>query len=103
MGLSTDGTIGLQTIVLPGVHQTGEQIRFEPGFDATPANVDAGGLVLAVRKVAAAALQGRHWPAEGSRRQAFLALAGVLARAQWTFADAKAFHCAFDSCLSSDG
>ena len=52
-GLSADGTIGLQTIVPPGVHQTGERIRFEPGFDATPANVDASGLVLAVRKVAA--------------------------------------------------
>jgi putative DNA primase/helicase len=97
--LSSDGTIGLQTIVPPSVHQAGEQIRFEQGFDGTPANIDADVLVLAVRRVAAGALLVRHWPAEGSRHLAFLALAGVLVRADWGLDDAKAFHRALYRCL----
>jgi P4 family phage/plasmid primase-like protien len=98
-GLSSDGSIGLQTIVPPSIHETGEQVRFEPGFDGAPANVDADVLVSAVRKVAAAALLARHWPAQGSRHLAFLALAGVLARAEWNLDDARAFHRVIYRCL----
>ena len=39
-------------------------MRFEQGFDGTPANIDADVLVSAVRRVAAAALLARHWPAQ---------------------------------------
>ena len=98
-GLSSDGSIGLQSIVPPSVHEGGEQIRFEQGFDGTPANVDADVLISAVRKVAAAALLVRHWPTKGSRHHAFLALAGVLARAEWSVEDAKAFHHVLYRCL----
>jgi P4 family phage/plasmid primase-like protien len=98
-GLAADGSIGLQTVVPPSTHETGEPIRFEHGFDATPANIDADVLVSAVRKVAAAALLARHWPARGSRHCAFLALAGVLGRAGWNLDDAKAFHRAIYRCL----
>jgi P4 family phage/plasmid primase-like protien len=98
-GLSSDGAIGLQTIVPPSVHQTGEQIRFEPGFDGTPANIDADVLLTAVRRVAAVALLVRHWPAQGSRHLAFLALAGVLARAEWHVDEAKSFHRVIYGCL----
>jgi putative DNA primase/helicase len=91
-GLSSDGSIGLQTVVPPSIHETGETVRFEEGFETTPANVDADVLVSAVRKVAAAALLVRHWPTKGSRHNAFLALAGVLARAGWSVEDARAFH-----------
>ena len=56
-------------------------------------------LVSAVRKVAAAALLARHWPAKGSRHQAFLALAGILSRAGWSLDDIKAFHRAIYKCL----
>jgi P4 family phage/plasmid primase-like protien len=98
-GQSSDGTIGLQTIVPPSVHQGGEQIRFEKGFDGTPANIDAGVLVAAVRRIAAAAVLVRHWPALGSRHVAFLALAGVLARASWDLDEAEAFHRALYRCL----
>lgn len=90
--LSSNDSIGLQTIVPPSVHEAGEQIRFEQGFDGTPANIDADVLVSAVRRVAAAAILTRHWPAQGSRHLAFLALAGVLARAGWSLEDSRAFH-----------
>src|ERR1017187_2917530 len=98
-GLSSDGTVGLQTVVPPSIHETGEPVRFEPGFEGTPANVDADVLASAVRRVAAAALLVRHWPTKGSRHHAFLALAGVLARAEWSPEDAKAFHRVIYRCL----
>ena len=68
--------------------RAGELVRFETGFDGIPANIDADVLVAAVGRVAAVALLARHWPAEGARHRAFLALAGVLARAQWPLEEA---------------
>src|SRR5207248_9192886 len=91
-GLSCDGSVGLQTVVPPSIHETGEPVRFEQGFAGTPANVDADALLSAVPRVAAAALMARHWPTKGSRHHAFLALAGVLARADWSLEAAKTFH-----------
>jgi len=98
-GLSSDGSIGLQTIVPPSVHESGEPVRFEPGFDGLPANIDSEVLASAVSRVAAAALLARHWPTKGSRHRAFLALAGMLARAEWGAEDAKAFHRVIYLCL----
>src|SRR5579862_1367086 len=83
-GLSSDGSIGLHTVVPPSIHETGEPVRFEPGFEGIATNVDADVLISAVRRVAAGALLVRHWPTKGSRHHAFLALAGVLARAGWS-------------------
>jgi hypothetical protein len=89
----SDGSQGLQTVVPPSTHPEGEQIRFEPGCDGYPANVDANVLQLAVARVAAASLLIRHWPGEKSgRNQAFIALAGSLARAGWQLDDAVTFH-----------
>jgi len=98
-GLSSAGSIGLQTVVPPSIHETGEAVRFEEGFESTPANVDADVLVSAVRKVAAVALLARHWPIKGSRHNAFLALTCVLASAGWSVEDARAFHCVICRCL----
>jgi putative DNA primase/helicase len=98
-GLSCDGSVGLQTVVPPSIHETGEPVRFEPGFEGTPANVDADVLISAVQKMAAAALIARHWPTKGSRHHAFLALAGVLARADWSLEAAKTFHRVIYRCL----
>jgi P4 family phage/plasmid primase-like protien len=98
-GLSSDGSVGLQTVVPPSIHETGELVRFEQGFEGIPANIDAQVLVPAVRRVAAAALLARHWPTKGSRHHGFLALAGVLARAEWSPEDAKAFHRVIYRCL----
>jgi P4 family phage/plasmid primase-like protien len=98
-GLSSDGSIGLQTVVPPSTHESGELVRFEKAFEGTPANTDAEVLISAVRRAAAAALLARHWPEQGSRHKAFLALAGVFAREQSTLEDARAFHRAVYRCL----
>jgi putative DNA primase/helicase len=89
--LKLDDTVGYQTVVPGSVHKdTGEPIRFEPGFDREPANVAAEELERAVGRIAAAALLARHWPERG-RHSCELALAGVLARAGWPEAEAVAF------------
>jgi hypothetical protein len=88
----SDDTAGLQTVVPPSTHPSGERIEFEPGCDGAPANIDAEVLERAVARVAAAALLARHFPAEGARNEAFIALAGALARAGWSEDDAVAFH-----------
>ena len=91
-GLSANGSVGLQTVVPPSVHETGELIRFEDGFDRDPANVDAPVLQTAVRKIAAASLLARHWPRSGEGRHAtMLCLAGVLQRTGWAQEDAVQF------------
>ncbi len=87
-----DGSIGHQTVVPPSVHECGEPIRFELGFDRHPANVNAADLQFAVRRIAAAALLARHWPAAGHGRHACeLALAGALANTGWKLEDAQRF------------
>jgi predicted P-loop ATPase len=87
-----DGSIGHQTVVPPSIHESGEVIRFEPGFDGHPANVDAADLQTAVRMIAAASLFARHWPEAGSgRHETMLAMAGVLQRAGWAEEDAVRF------------
>lgn len=87
-----DGTVGLQTVVPPSKHPSGEQIRFEPGANKEPGQTDATTLTVAVARIASVALLARHWPKEGSRHDAFLALAGILARAGWSAQDADVFH-----------
>lgn len=82
-GLSSDGTVGLQTVVPPSIHESGEPVRFEPGFGGIPANIDGDVLTSAVRRVEAAALLARHWPSKGSGIPASCVLgSGGRARAQ---------------------
>jgi hypothetical protein len=89
----SDGTVGLQTVVPPGIHPSGEPIRFEPELDGNPANVDANRLQAAVARVAAASLLARHWPGEkAGRNQTFIALAGALARGGQALDQAITFH-----------
>ena len=101
-GLSSGGSIGLQTVVPPSTHQSGEQVRFEEGFDGAPSNIDGEVLSVAVRRVAAAALLARHWPEQGGRHSAFLALAGMHVRAGCSVNDAMAFHRVIYRCLWPD-
>ena len=83
-GLKKDGTVGFQTMSPPSTHPSGEQVRFEPGADGEPGNVDLPDLECAAYRCAAAALLVRHFPGEhGGRHDAFLALAGLLQRAGW--------------------
>jgi len=84
-----DGTVlvelrgtGGMTVYPPSTHkETGEQIFWEAFTD--PGAVTLTGLQRAVREVAAVSLLARHWPCQGSRQTAFLALAGGLLRAEW--------------------
>jgi DNA polymerase I-like protein with 3'-5' exonuclease and polymerase domains len=68
--------------VYPGsTHESGERVEWDRF--STPAELPAEDLENAVARVAAAALLARHWPAEGGRQDAALALAGGLCRAGW--------------------
>jgi hypothetical protein len=90
-GTKADGGIGFLTIVPPSTHPSGEKVEFEPGFAHFPAIVDASHLESRAATAAAAALLARHWPGEGNRHDAFLALAGLLCNAGWTSPDAINF------------
>ncbi len=80
---------GQQTIVPPSIHPTGEKLRWEREGD--PAFVDPIFLRRSVARVAAAALLARHWPDQGRRHEAALALSGLLLRATWTQEEAEHF------------
>lgn len=73
-------TNGQQAIFPGSIHKdTGELIHwFEEG---EPAHASAADLLQAANRLAAATLLARHWPQEGSRQDAALALAGGLLRA----------------------
>jgi hypothetical protein len=73
---------GSQTIVPPSVHPSGETLSWADG--CSPAAIDGDLLRRQVHAIAACSLIARHWPAEGSRHQAALALAGGLLRAGWS-------------------
>jgi hypothetical protein len=85
--ITGDGEIGLQTIVPPSEHPSGERIRFYESGD--PAEISSDVLVLACNYTAAAAIFVRYWPDEKSgRNEAFLGLHGTLARAGLALEDA---------------
>jgi P4 family phage/plasmid primase-like protien len=91
--LKADGTVGFQSLLPPSVHdKTREPYQWANDATQLPANVDVEDIRTAARKTAAAALLGRHFAKEGSRHPAFLALAGILARAEWTEAESIRFH-----------
>lgn len=70
---------GKQTIFPPSAHaETGEPITWHTEGD--PAEVEAADLERYAREMAAAALLGKHWPGQGGRHDAALALAGGLWR-----------------------
>jgi hypothetical protein len=98
--LKKDGTVGFQTVTPWSTHPSGEPIRFEEGGDKDPASLDADVLVRAVSRVAAAALLARYFPPEkGGRNEAFMAIAGILARAECTIEDAINFNFAIYAVL----
>lgn len=72
---------GCQTLFPPSVHPGGEIIEFFK--EEEPADIDQACLLEATGKLAAASLLARHWPGEGSRQEAALALAGGLFRSGW--------------------
>lgn len=70
---------GSQTIFPTSVHPSGEQVTWES--DGEPAAITASELQNTARAIAATAVLAKHWPAEGRRHDAALALAGGLLRA----------------------
>ncbi|MDQ3816468.1 MAG: AAA family ATPase [Acidobacteriota bacterium] len=83
-------TNGQQAIFPGSTHQdTGELIEWSEGGE--PARLSADELSGAARRLAAAALLAHHWPQEGSRQDAALALAGGLLRAGWSEDEAARF------------
>jgi hypothetical protein len=91
--LRTDKPGQKQTVFPPSRHkETGELITWSR-FDghSPPATVGWSDLRQAVRKLAAAVLIARHWPAEGSRDAAAMALHGALCRAGWGVEQVNAF------------
>lgn len=73
---SSSGATGIQTVVPPSVHESGEAVAW--ASYGTPAEVDGTDLGKSVRLVAAVALLARYWPREGKRHAFTLALAGYL-------------------------
>lgn len=73
---------GQQTVVPPSLHPNGELYEFSEHGE--PARVDANDLAWRARIIAATALLARHWPTQGQRHDAALALAGTLLRAAWS-------------------
>lgn len=70
------------TVYPPSLHEdTGELISWEQ-FDS-PGEVSLAELIRCMDTLAAAVLLARHWPAEGSRDRAAMALSGALVRAKW--------------------
>src|SRR5262249_43140812 len=80
---------GGQTMVPPSVHPCGESLTWE--HFSTPAEVPLADLQRDVATLAACCLIARHWPAEGSRDRAAMALHGALARAGCDPAEAERF------------
>ena len=72
---------GQQTIVPPSVHPSGELVRWFA--KERSGRVKESRLLSAVKRLAAATLLARHWPNQGSRNDAALALAGMLLQAGW--------------------
>lgn len=72
---------GCQTVVPPSIHPSGEPISW--ACFGEPLQIPGAILHKHVARLAAASLLARHWPGQGSRHQAALALAATLARGGW--------------------
>jgi Bifunctional DNA primase/polymerase, N-terminal len=72
---------GGQTVVPPSLHPSGGCYAW--ASDGPPAEVPLSRLLCSVKRLAAATLLARHWPDEGGRQDAAMALGGALGRAGW--------------------
>jgi hypothetical protein len=71
-----------QTIFPGSIHESGEPVECEVGFDKDPTQVSGAELICACEQAAAAALIARAYPTEGGHRPAQV-VGGFLARAGW--------------------
>lgn len=87
--------------LFPGsTHPSGEAITWDK--DGEPATVTAEELLPRIGRLASAVLLARHWPGEGTRHKAALALAGGLLRAGWTEDEAVRFLAAVVFAVGDD-
>jgi hypothetical protein len=80
---------GSHSMSPPSVHPSGEQVRWEK--EGSPARVPVLLLSTVVAKIATGVLLARHWPEQGSRHEASMALAGGLLGSGWSEDDTRAF------------
>lgn len=80
---------GTHTLFPGSLHPNGEAIEWLR--DDEPPSVSGDELLNGAQRLAAASLLARHWPVQGSRQDAALALSGGLLRAGWDAADAGRF------------
>jgi len=73
---------GAQTVFPGSIHPSGEEIRWDEKGE--PAHIDFQTLKGCVAKLASCVLLSRHYPGEGSRQFASMALAGWLLRNGWS-------------------
>lgn len=74
---------GHQTLIPPSVHTSGEAYRWEAepwGGEQGPTEIPAKQLTVRVASLALASVLVENWPEEGSRHDAYLALAGGMLR-----------------------
>lgn len=91
---------GGQTVFPPSVHPSGEVVSWHE--EGEPSEVTYERLKRAVAKMASCVLLSRHYPAQGGRQFAAMALAGWLLRNGWSREDVSEFilalaHLAGDS------
>ncbi|MBV8774453.1 MAG: DUF3987 domain-containing protein [Deltaproteobacteria bacterium] len=84
---------GVQSLIPPSLHieDDGRQEYSDWVSDGIPTDAGAGELEAAVRRLAAAAFLVRHYPANGSRHEFALALAGALLNVGWSAQDIAGF------------
>jgi hypothetical protein len=81
---------GAQTIFPGSIHLSGEAVLWDR--EGEPSSIEGDVLRHAVAKLAAASILARHWPAEGGRQDAALALAGGLLRGRLERRGSCRFH-----------
>jgi hypothetical protein len=86
-GTKKDGTVGLQTMVAPSVHPTGEVIELRMSGDI--ADVTAADISKAMRHLATACILARHLGTRGTGHDVRMALAGFLRSLDLERADAE--------------
>jgi P4 family phage/plasmid primase-like protien len=87
--LRIGGKSGAQTVFPGSTHPSGEAIAWHK--DGAPTEIDGAKLRRIVAAIAAASLLARHWPGEGKRHDAALALGRVLARAGFVESEIERF------------
>lgn len=90
--LKQDGTVGMQSLLPGSRHPSGEEYVFEPNATELIQTVDQDVLETAVANIAGTALLAKYFAPNGSWNEAFLALAGIWARAGKTVEEATRFN-----------